>query len=123
MPRNEFLCDCTAVHQEAVDQVLAQMPGKDRLQQMADLYKLLGDSTRCRILCALLRQELCVCDLANVLSMTKSSISHQLRKLRTMGAVKCRRDGKEVYYSLDDHHVHDIFALTMTHLEHKEYEK
>lgn len=123
MPRNEFLCDCTAVHQEAVDQVLAQMPGKDRLQQVADFYKLLGDSTRCRILCALLRQELCVCDLANVLSMTKSSISHQLRKLRTMGVVKCRRDGKEVYYSLDDHHVHDIFALTMTHLEHKEYEK
>ena len=56
MPRNEFLCDCTAVHQEAVDQVLAQMPGKDRLQQMADFYKLLGDPTRCRILCALLRQ-------------------------------------------------------------------
>lgn len=125
MPKNEFLCDCTAVHQEAVDQVLAQMPCKQQLQQVAEFYKLLGDPTRCKILCALLSQELCVCDLANVLSMTKSSISHQLRKLRTMGAVKCRRDGKEVYYSLDDHHVRDIFSLTMTHLEHKEaeYEK
>lgn len=119
MPKNEFMCDCTAVNQEAVEKVLAQMPGEDRLQRVAEFYKLLGDPTRCKILCALLRQELCVCDLANVLSMTKSSISHQLRKLRTTGAVKCRRDGKAVYYSLDDNHVRDIFALTMTHLEHK----
>lgn len=119
MPKNEFLCDCTAVHQEAVDQVLAQMPGKEQLQQVAEFYKLLGDPTRCKILCALLRQELCVCDLANVLSMTKSSISHQLSKMRQLGVVKCRRAGKAVYYSLDDDHVEDLLSITLQHIAHK----
>lgn len=118
MPKNEFICDCSAVHQDLVAQTLARMPEEEMLRRAADFYKILGDPTRCKLICALLQQELCVCDLANVLSMTKSSISHQLAKMRAMGVVKCRRAGKSVYYSLDDDHVGDIFRITMTHIAH-----
>ena len=119
MPKNEFICDCTAVNEALVAQTLAAMPEEALLRRVAAFYSILGDPTRCKLLFALLDRELCVCDLANVLSMTKSSISHQLAKLRTAGVVKCRRSGKSVYYSLDDDHVHDIFHITMTHIGHK----
>ena len=80
---------------------------------------MLADATRCKIIFALKQNEMCVCDLANVLSMTKSSVSHQLSKMRQSGVVKCRREGKEVYYSLDDEHISEIFTITMKHIRHK----
>lgn len=119
MPKNDFICDCTAVNKALVASTLAQMPEDAILHRTAAFYKILGDPTRCKLICALLQQELCVCDLANVLSMTKSSVSHQLSKMRELGVVKCRRSGKSVYYSLDDDHVGDIFRITMTHIGHK----
>lgn len=119
MPKNEFICDCAAVNEALVEQTLAAMPEEALLRRVAEFYSILGDPTRCKLLFALLHRELCVCDLANVLSMTKSSISHQLAKLRAAGVVKCRRCGKAVYYSLDDDHVQDIFQITMTHIGHK----
>ena len=119
MPSNKFSCDCNIVHQHAVEKALASLPEEDVFFRLADFYKIMGDPTRCKIIYALQQQELCVCDLANVLSMTKSSISHQLSKMRAQGVVKCRRAGKEVYYSLDDDHVAQIFQVTMTHLKHK----
>ena len=122
MSKNEFTCDCNIVHQEVVADTLAQMPGEERIGKLAAFYKIMGDPTRCKIICALLQRELCVCDLANVLSMTKSSISHQLSKMRGAGVVKCRRSGKEVYYSLDDDHVAQLITLTMTHIQHKSRE-
>ncbi len=118
MPKNEFVCDCCAVNQALVAQAQAQMPDEETLRRTAEFYKLLGDPTRCKLICALLQQELCVCDLANVLSMTKSSISHQLSKMRQFGVVKCRRDGKSVYYSLDDDHVEELLRITLQHIAH-----
>ena len=86
---------------------------------MASLFKLIGDSTRCRILFALDQEEMCVCDLANVLNMTKSSVSHQLAVLRKSGVVRCRRSGKEVYYMLDDEHIERLFEIGLEHMNHK----
>ena len=89
------------------------------LYDVAELFKVFGDSTRIRILSALLDHELCVCDLAELLGMGQSAISHQLRILRTAGLVRPRRDGKTMYYALDDEHVHSIFAAGLQHILHK----
>ena len=122
MPRNTYTCDCHAVHEHLVRQALEGMPGEEFFAQVAGFYKILGDVTRCKLLWALQGQELCVCDLSNVLSMTKSSVSHQLRKLRAFGVVKCRREGKEVYYSLNDAHVAQLFGVTVTHIKECSHE-
>lgn len=119
MPKNEYLCDCNIVHEESVERARREMPDDSVITNISDFYKIMGDPTRCRIICALKENEMCVCDLCNVLSMSKSSISHQLAKMREYGVVKCRRDGKEVYYSLDDSHVLDILSTTLTHIDHK----
>ena len=119
MARNEFSCDCNIIHKEAVDKVLNKMPNENIFNHLADLFKLIGDTTRCRILYALDQDEMCVCDLANVLNMTKSSISHQLATLRRSGIVKCRRNGKEVYYTLDDDHIVQLFEIGLEHINHK----
>ena len=94
------------------------MPNEDTFNHLADLFKLIGDTTRCRILFALDQNEMCVCDLANVLNMTKSSISHQLAVLRRSGVVRCR-NGKEVYYTLDDEHIVKLFEIGLEHISHK----
>lgn len=122
MPRNTFTCDCHAVNEQLVHQALAGMPEETFFAQVAGFYKILGDPTRCKLLWSLQDRQMCVCDLANVLSMTKSAVSHQLRKLRQYGAVKCRREGKEVYYSLNDAHVALIFGVTMTHIKECSHE-
>ena len=119
MPKNEYICDCNIVHAESVDRARLSIPSDEILFRVAMFHKIIGDSTRCKILFALQSGELCVCDIANVLSMSKSSVSHQLSKLREFGVVKCRKDGKEVYYSLDDDHVSSVLTLTLTHIEHK----
>lgn len=119
MSEKGLSCDCNTLHPELVNAVLSNMPGEDIFLPLASFYKLLGDPTRCKLIYVLLQHEMCVCDLANALSMTKSSISHQLSKMRSGGIVKCRRSGKSVYYSLDDEHVAQLFAVTMTHIQHK----
>ena len=86
---------------------------------MADFFRILGETTRVKILDALDKNELCVCDIANVLGMSKSSISHQLGTLRRSGIVKCRKVGKEVFYTLDDEHVKEVFEVAIEHIEHK----
>ena len=123
MPKNAFTCDCQAVNQDLVRQALEGMPNETVFTGVAEFYKILGDGTRCKLLWVLQGREMCVCDLANVLSMTKSSISHQLSKMRQHGVVKCRREGKEVYYSLNDDHISQIFAITMTHVRGCHHEK
>ena len=119
MSRNEFSCDCNVIHQSAVDEVIKKMPKEHIFNNLADLFKLIGDTTRCRILFALDQKEMCVCDLANVLNMTKSSISHQLAVLRRSGVVRCRKNGKEVYYTLDDEHIVKLFEIGLEHINHK----
>lgn len=98
---------------------LFEMPDTEKLYDLAELFKVFGDSTRIRILCALLKKEMCVYHLSEALEMGQSAISHQLRILRGSGLVKTRRSGKEMYYSLDDEHVKIIFDAGLEHIEHK----
>ncbi|GHV41701.1 transcriptional regulator [Synergistales bacterium] len=109
-------CDCNTIHEEVVADVREHMPDEEALLNLADMFKVFGDSTRVKILCALQRSEMCVCDIAVLLGMTKSAISHQLRALRQTRLVKYRKDGKVVYYSLDDDHVGNIFAQGLSHV-------
>ena len=111
MSRNEFICDCSIIHKEAVENTLKKMPKEELFLDLAEFFKILGDSTRVKILFAL--------DIANVLSMSKSSISHQLSTLRRSGFVKCRKEGKEVFYMLDDEHVKEVFEVGIAHINHK----
>lgn len=119
MSKNEYICDCNMVHEEMVKDTLSKMPETEILHNLADFFKIMGDTTRCKLLFALLQNEMCVCDLANVLSMTKSSISHQLTKMKDIGLVKSRKEGKTVYYSLDDDHISEIFEVGLEHIYHK----
>lgn len=119
MPKNEYVCDCNMVHKEMVQDTLSKMPENKTLNNLAELFKIMGDTTRCKLLFALLQNEMCVCDLANVLSMTKSSISHQLSNMKDVGLVKSRKEGKTVYYSLDDCHISEIFEVGLKHINHK----
>ncbi len=119
MSHSEYNCDCNVVHKETVEVVKAKMAEEEKLYDLADFFKVLGDSTRIRIICALFEAELCVCDIASVLGMTQSSISHQLKTLKQARLVKSRRDGKTMFYSLDDEHVQKIFDLGMIHLTHE----
>ncbi|NLK74342.1 MAG: winged helix-turn-helix transcriptional regulator [Clostridiales bacterium] len=109
-------CDCEVIHGDLVEMVKSQMPIEDELYDLADFFKVFGDSTRIRIMCALDHSEMCVCDLAVLLNMTKSAISHQLRSLRQANLVKFRKEGKVVYYSLADDHVKEIFEKGLEHI-------
>ncbi|MBN7772214.1 ArsR/SmtB family transcription factor [Clostridium aminobutyricum] len=109
-------CDCNTIHEEIVNDVRQHMPDEDILLDLADIFKVFSDSTRVKILYALFRAEMCVCDIAVLLNMTKSSISHQLRTLKQAKLVNSRRDGKVVYYSLADEHVKTIFDQGLIHV-------
>ena len=116
MKHNKLECDCEVIHEEVVKRVRKTMPKEEDFYDLADLYKMFSDSTRIRILWALSCQEMCVCDIAVLLGMTKSAISHQLRALRLSKLVKYNKQGKEVYYSLADSHVKDIFEKGFEHI-------
>lgn len=120
MAKNEFICDCNVIHQDVVNNTSKNMLTEDLFFKIAHFYKILGDTTRIKILYALDKNEMCVCDIANLLSMSKSSISHQLSNLRQSKIVKYRKEGKEVYYSLDDTHVQKVIEMGIEHIEHKE---
>jgi ArsR family transcriptional regulator len=113
------LCDCNVIHQDVVDKVSKLMPEEKSLYDLAELFKVFGDTTRVKILNALFHSELCVCDIANLLNMKQSAISHQLRILKNTRLVKFRRDGKIVYYSLDDEHIMSIFDSGFAHINEK----
>ena len=104
-------------HVDAVDQVRALLPPDEDLYDLAELFKIFGDSTRIKILYALLEGELCVCDIAKLMEVTQSAVSHQLRVLKSSKLVKFRREGKTVYYSLADEHVVRILSQGMEHIE------
>lgn len=113
---NEILCEKQEVHTDSVDFVNNGMPSIDVLYDLAELYKVFGDSTRIRILYVLFEKEVCVCDIAAVLNMTLSAISHQLRVLKNAGLVKYRKEGKTSYYSLADDHVKTIIGQGIEHV-------
>ena len=110
-------CDCTHVHDDIVSEVMSQLPDDEILYDLAELFKIFGDSTRIRILFVLFEAEVCVCDLAAALNMTQSAISHQLRILKQSRLVKSRREGKSVFYSLADEHVRTIISQGQEHIE------
>ena len=110
-------CDVVETHGEAVRQVLGRMPPEDELLDLAELFKVFGDTTRIKILYVLFEAELCVCDIAEILSISQSAVSHQLRIIKQAKLIKNRRDGKTVYYSLADDHVKTIIGMAKEHLE------
>lgn len=110
-------CEFIHVHEDIVNKVNQVMPEEQQLLDLADFFKIFGDSTRIKILYVLSQSEMCVCDIANLLQMGQSAISHQLRVLKQMRLVKFRRDGKTVFYSLADGHIETILAQGMEHIE------
>ncbi|MDR0917011.1 MAG: metalloregulator ArsR/SmtB family transcription factor [Oscillospiraceae bacterium] len=110
------ICDATIIHEDVVNAVRASLPEDGTMMKLAELFAVLGDGTRVKVLCALQRAEMCVCDISALLGMSKSAISHQLRTLRQAKLVRYRRDGKNVYYALDDEHVGSVFAQGLAHV-------
>lgn len=119
MSKDELFCDCDVIHADVVDSVKKKMPEERELYDLSDFFKVLGDSTRAKIIWALDESEMCVCDIAVLLNMTKSAISHQLRSLKQANLVKYRKEGKIVFYSLADDHVKDIFEKGLEHIREK----
>lgn len=114
---NQECCDTVEVHEELLKIVNETMPDETELYDLAELFKVFGDSTRIRILFVLFEAEVCVCDLAQALNMTQSAISHQLKILKQNKLVKNRREGKSIFYSLADDHVRTIIAMGREHIE------
>ncbi len=112
----QMACDFMHVHEDIVEKVTREMPGEDVLFDLSELFKVFGDSTRIRILYCLFESEMCVCDIATLLSMTHSAISHQLSVLKKNKLVKSRRDGKTIFYSLADSHVRAILDQGVEHV-------
>ena len=119
MPQEELLerCELIHVHEDIVEKVKANMPDEETLYDLADLFRIFADSTRIKILYLLFESEMCVCDIAQLLGMTQSAISHQLRVLKQHRLVKFRREGKTIFYSLADHHVENILSQGLEHIE------
>ena len=113
---NSYDCAVTVIHEDVVNEVRAKMPPVEQLFSLAELFKVFGDSTRVQILWALTCREMCVCDLAALLNMTKSAVSHQLRILKQARLVRYRKDGRIVFYSPDDDHIRKIFGQGMDHV-------
>jgi ArsR family transcriptional regulator len=112
-------CNCNTIHEDIVEKVRRVMPEEERLYDLAELFRVLGDTTRVKVLYALFHETMCVCDIAALLNMNQSAISHQLRVLKQARLVKFKKEGKVVYYSLDDEHVKNIFHQGFEHINHK----
>lgn len=111
------ICEITTIHEDVIQKVKENMPEENVLYNLGEFFKLLGDGTRIKILNALFYSEMCVCDIAALLGMTQSAISHQLRVLKQGRFVKHRKEGKSVYYSLDDEHIKHIIEQGLTHIK------
>ncbi|QNO17611.1 MULTISPECIES: ArsR/SmtB family transcription factor [Eubacteriales] len=111
------MCDITIVHQDILDKVKKEITDDDTLYNMAGIFKVLSDPTRLKIINALMLSEMCVCDIAALLNMSKPAISHHLKSLRQTHLIKYRRDGKIAYYSLNDAHIKMMFDLCITHIK------
>lgn len=116
MEHKEECCEEMVVHENIINDVREQLPDEEMLYDLAELFKVFGDSTRIKILYVLLESEMCVCDIAALLNMTQSAISHQLRVLKQSQLVKFRREGKAIFYSLADEHVVTILSQGMDHV-------
>lgn len=113
------ICECTIIHEDLVEKNKKEMLPHELIANVAEFFKIFSDPTRLKIVTILLKDELCVCDIATILNMSHSSISHQLRVLRQFKIVKNRKEGKVVYYSLDDSHITNIVSQSIEHYRHK----
>lgn len=109
-------CEITIIHEDVVNEVKKKMPNEQKLVETAELLKVFGDPTRIKIICALMKAEMCVCDLSALLDVSQSAVSHQLKTLKQTRLVKYRREGKVIYYSLDDEHISKIFEAGYEHV-------
>lgn len=116
MGKSVMCCDCGIIHGETVENVKKEMFPDEAFSDISDFFRIFADSTRIKILWALDKSEMCVCDIASLLCMTKSAVSHQLKVLKDNNLVKSRREGKVVFYSLSDDHVRDIFEKAVEHI-------
>lgn len=116
MSHNHELCEVTKIHSNIVNELIPKMPNEEVLYDIAELFKVFADSTRVRILYALIESELCVCDISALLNMSQSAISHQLRVLKQSRLVKYRRSGKTIFYSLCDDHIKTMLDMGMEHV-------
>lgn len=119
MKDNFVVCDCNVIHESVVKRVMEDMPSDESLESLSLLFKIIGDNTRTKIIWLLDHEEMCVCDIANVLGMTKSRVSHQLAILKNAGIVKFKKVGKEVNYTLDDEHITKLFETGIEHIRHR----
>lgn len=116
MKKEEFVCDEMCPHWNKIDEVKIQEITRGETQELAEIFKLFADETRLRIVCCLLTEELCVCDLTELLELNQSTVSHQLQLLRNSKLVKYRREGKQIFYSLQDAHIEKIIKMTIDHI-------
>ena len=114
---NDEKCEVTLIHEDNVKKAINELPDDELIADLSDMFKIFGDQTRVKILMALESGELCVCDIAAVMDMSQSAISHQLRVLKQSNIVKTRRQGKVVYYSISDDHVKEIFDIAIVHVQ------
>ena len=114
---DDELFECTVLHEDVVNEVKKKIPEDEMIYDLAEFFKVFADSTRMKIIYALMENELCVCDIANIVQTTQSAISHQLRLLKQAKLVKFRKEGKVVYYSLDDDHISQIVKKGREHIE------
>ena len=110
-------CDYIHVHKDTVEKLNESMPKEELLYDLAEFFKVFGDSTRIKILYVLLQSEMCVCDIGQILNVSQSAVSHQLRFLKQMQLVKFRREGKTIFYSLSDGHIKTILSQGLEHIE------
>ena len=113
---DEFLCKENCIHFNKINKVKKLEPKLEEIEQLANMFKVFSDNTRLRIICAILNTELCVCDLCEILNLNQSNVSHQLQILRNAKLVKYRKEGKQVFYSLDDDHVIQIISQGLNHI-------
>lgn len=123
MGKNELYCDCEVIHEDAVKNAREKILDEETLLLISDFYKALSDSTRIKIINLLEKNELCVCDISVILNMTKSAVSHQLKNLREMNLIKAKRKGKEIWYTLADDHVKEVFDISLEHVLEGENEE
>ena len=113
---NEYICKEKCPHLNKISEVKLTSPNDDSVIDLADMFKIFADSTRLKIICAIMKEELCVCDLCELLGLNQTTVSHQLKTLRDSKLVKYRRDGKQIFYSLEDDHVTQILSAGLSHI-------
>lgn len=120
MEEKDFVCGEKCPHYQKINKVKLEEPNNEEIESLSNMFKLFADNTRLRIICSILNTELCVCDLCELLELNQSTVSHQLQILRNAKLVKYRREGKQIYYSLQDEHIEQIISTSLAHILEEE---